>query len=185
MVGDQQTGTILLYGILSIFFDSVCLSLGKDCSLQIMVFSCKFTRLADSGGSGHCSGRNMIRLEERSVTQVTADSAGLWHAACTARGIFWVAVLVIVGCCVECNLYYVRTMSKSQELTCLIILKEQGGYHSMTIHPIWRIDEIIHRTPYVKIWADFSFGRFKSTSLDMHNDFGAPPKKQSLPLSPD
>ena len=33
----------------------------------------------------------------------------------------------------------------------------------MTIHPIWRIDEIIHRTPYVKIWADFFLGRFKST----------------------
>ena len=124
---DQQTGTILLYSALSIFFDSMCLSPGKDHSLQISC--CKFTRLdsgfADSGGSGHCSGRNVIRLEKRRVTQVTADSVGLWHTACTAKGIFWV-VLVIVGCCVECNLYYVRTMSKSQELMCLIILKEQG-----------------------------------------------------------
>lgn len=109
LVRDQQTSTILLYSVLPIFFNCMCLSPGQNRGLQIMIFTCKFTGLnsgfADSGGSGHCGSRNMIRLEEGRMAQITTDGASLRHTACTARRIFWVAVLVIVCCCVECNLY--------------------------------------------------------------------------------
>lgn len=89
LVGDQQTSTVFLYDVLPVFFNCMRPSPGKYRSLQVLVFSCKFTRLysgfAGSGGSGHCSSGNVIRLEEGRVTKVATNRARFWHTACTAR----------------------------------------------------------------------------------------------------